>query len=148
MFLSFFMSSLDATDQKILEMLRGDARTPYTEIAYKLGVSDSTIHVRLQKLRDDGILKGFTININEELLGKKVHGLAMINVNLGHLEEVANQLSRSENISKVYETHGEHDLMVLIDAIDLAELRRVLMDIRNTDNITSTNLNTVLKIWK
>ena len=72
----------------------------------------------------------------------------MINVNLGHLEEVANQLSRSENISKVYETHGEHDLMVLIDAIDLAELRRVLMDIRNTDNITSTNLNTVLKIWK
>ena len=142
------MFLLDGTDRKILEILRKDGRTPYTEIASKLGVSDSTIHVRLQKLRDDEILKGFTIDIDEELLGKKVHGLAMIKVTLGHLEEIASQLSVNENISCVYEIHGEYDLIVLIDTIDLDELRQVLMDIRKTENITSTTLNTVLKIWK
>ena len=142
------MSDLDATDIKILDILRNDSRTPFTEIASMLGVSDSTIHFRLKKLRDDGILRGFTVDINEEALGKKVHGLAMINVNLGHLEDVASELRSNESVSGIYETHGVNDLVVLIDAPDLDGLRRVLLDIRRVKNVSSTALTTILKVWK
>jgi Lrp/AsnC family transcriptional regulator for asnA, asnC and gidA len=142
------MLALDETDYKILEMLREDARIPYTEIASKLGVSDSTIHVRLKKLKEEGVIKAYTIKINEELIGKKVHGLAMINISLGHLNEVAPKLASIDNVVKVYETHGNNDLAVIIDAQDLDGLREVLMQIRMIENITSTSLTTILKIWK
>jgi Lrp/AsnC family transcriptional regulator for asnA, asnC and gidA len=142
------MSSIDELDLKILDILKKDSRTPFTEIASILGVSDSTIHVRLKKLRDDGVLRGFTLNLNEELLGKKVHGLAMIDVNLGHLEEVVSKLAINKNVVRIYETHGANDLIVQIDAEDLDELRKVIMDTRKIENISSTALTTILKIWK
>jgi DNA-binding Lrp family transcriptional regulator len=142
------MSSLDETDHKILEILRKDARTPYTEIASTLGVSDSTIHVRLKKIKEEGVIKAYTIDMDEEKLGKKVHGLAMINVNLGHLDEVVPRLVAMNNIDRVYETHGVNDLVVLITASDLDELRKVLLQIRLIENIASTALTTILKIWK
>jgi Lrp/AsnC family transcriptional regulator for asnA, asnC and gidA len=142
------MSSIDELDLKILDILKKDSRTPFTEVASILGVSDSTIHVRLKKLRDDGVLRGFTLDLNEELLGKKVHGLAMIDVNLGHLEEVVSKLAINKNVVRIYETHGANDLIVQIDAEDLDELRKVIMDTRKIENISSTALTTILKIWK
>ncbi len=142
------MSQLDEIDAKIIEILKQDSRTPFTEIASKLGVSDSTIHVRLKKLKDDGILRGFTVDLNEERLGLKVHGFAMISVKLGHLEEVVSNLVQNKRINKIYETHGSNDLVALIAAADLNELREVMMEIRKTDNISSTSLTTILKIWK
>ena len=142
------MSALDETDTKILEILQRDARTPYTEIASTLGVSDSTIHVRIKKLKEEGVIKAYTIDVNQELLGKKVHGLAMINVNLGHLDTVVPKLVALDSVVKVYETHGVNDLVALIDAVDLDGLRNVLMQMRTIENITSTALTTILKIWK
>ncbi len=142
------MPILDDVDAKIINILKKDSRTPFTEIASTLGVSDSTIHVRLKKLKDDGILRGYTLDINEELMGKKIHGLAMINVNLGHLDEVVSALMRKESVIKIYETHGANDLIALINARDLDELREVLIEIRKTENITATALTTILKIWK
>jgi Lrp/AsnC family transcriptional regulator for asnA, asnC and gidA len=142
------MFEIDEIDKKILEMLRRDARRPFTEIASNLGVSDSTIHVRLKKLREEGVIKAYTIDINEELLGKKVCGLAMIDVKLSHLDEVVPKLVSLDNVIKVYETHGVNDLVALIDALDLDDLRNVLMEIRLIENVTSTSLTTILKIWK
>lgn len=142
------MSQLDEIDAKIIEILKQDSRTPFTEIASKLGVSDSTIHVRLKKLKDDGILRGFTVDLNEERLGLKIHGFAMISVKMGYLEEVVSNLVQNKRINKIYETHGSNDLVALIAAADLNELREVMMEIRKTDNISSTSLTTILKIWK
>ena len=142
------MSLLDDVDAKILEILKKDSRTPFTEIASVLGVSDSTIHVRLKKLRDEGILLRYTVEVNEELLGNKVHGLAMINVDPGHLEEVISKLTMNNRISKIYETHGVNDLIVVLNAGNLDELRELIMEIRQIENISSTTIDTILKIWK
>ena len=142
------MFNLDEVDYQILKILKADSRTPFTEIATALGVSDSTIHVRLKKLRDEGVIRGYTVDLNEELVGKKVNGLALVNVTLGHMEEVIVSLMSHENVDTIYETHGVNDLVALIHAHDLDELRSVLMEIRKTKYITSTALTTILKIWK
>lgn len=77
------MSLLDDIDVQIIEILKKNSRTPFTEVASMLKVSDSTIHQRLKKLKDEGVLLRYTTEINEEFLGKKVHGLALIDVNPG-----------------------------------------------------------------
>ena len=142
------MSLLDDVDAKIIEILKKDSRTPFTEVASMLGVSDATIHQRLKKLKAEGILLRYTVEINEDLLAKKIHGFALINVNLGHLEEVISKLTLNNSVNKIYETHGMNDLIVLLDAGNLDELRELIMEIRQIENISSIKITTILKIWK
>ena len=147
-FLIYIMSELDEIDHKIIEILKNDSRTPFTEIGTVLGISDSTVHVRLKKMKDDGVLRGFTVDLDEELLGSKVHGLVLINVNLGHLEEVARSLIETDSVRKVFETHGSNDLIASIDAKDNHDLREAIMEIRRIKNIASTALIPIWKVWK
>ena len=142
------MPLLDDIDKKIIEILKNDSRTPFTEIASALGLSDSTIHVRLKKLRDEGIILRYTVDLNEDLIEKKVHGLIMINVNPGHLEAVIEKLRANHLIIHIYEAHGDNDLIVTTNTRDLDELRELIIEIRQIPNIATTSLITILKIWK
>ena len=142
------MHLLDDIDKKIIEILKNDSRTPFTVIASALGLSDSTIHVRLKKLRDEGIILRYTVDLNEDLIEKKVHGLIMINVNPGHLEAVIEKLRANHLITHIYEAHGDNDLIVTTNTKDLDELRELIIEIRQIPNIATTSLITILKIWK
>ena len=60
---------IDEIDKKILMYLIDNTRIPFTEIAKKMNVSAGTIHVRVKKLEDAGIIKGSTLVINYEKMG-------------------------------------------------------------------------------
>ncbi len=139
---------LDELDYKILEILREDARTPFTEIGRDLGVSDATVHVRVNKMMDEGVIKRYTVQVDEEALGKKVSGFVLLNVKPGFLREVARELVKNERVSAVYETHGPNDLIVMVQASKLDELRDLMLEVREVPNVLSSELITVLKAWK
>ena len=139
---------LDEIDYKILETLRRDARTPFTEVGRDLGISDATVHVRVNKMVDEGIIKRYTIVVDEEALGRKVHGFALINVNPGFLEDVANQLVENERVSAVYEIHGPNDIIVKVEAGGLDEMRDLMLKLREIPNVATNELITVYKVWK
>jgi len=143
-----FGVELDEIDYKILGILRRDARAPFTEISRDLGISDVTVHVRVKKMRKEGVIKGYTIDVDKYALGKNVCGFALLNVKPGSLEEVAKQLVENEKVSAVYEIHGQNDLIVKIEAYDLREMRNIMLGIRETPNLATTELITVYKVWK
>jgi len=143
-----FDVELDEIDYKILDTLRRDARTPFTEIGRDLGISDATVHVRVNKMMDEGIIKRYTIVVDEEALGRKVRGFMLINVNPGSLEEVANQLVENEGVSAVYEIHGPNDLIMKVEAGDLDEMRDLVLKVREIPNVATSELITVFKVWK
>ncbi|EJS86949.1 DNA-binding transcriptional regulator AsnC [Pasteurella multocida subsp. multocida str. Anand1_buffalo] len=66
------MHNIDNLDQQILRILTKDARTPYAEMAKNFGVSPGTIHVRVEKMRQAGIIEGTKVRINERKLGYDV----------------------------------------------------------------------------
>jgi Lrp/AsnC family transcriptional regulator for asnA, asnC and gidA len=139
---------LDEVDRKILQTLRKDARTPFTDIGKDLGMSDATVHVRVKRMIDEGIIKRYTIDLDEEISGRKVHGLLLLDVKHRHLEEAAKQLVTFENVTAVYEIHGSNDLMLKIDTVNLEELRSLVLQIRGMPNIENTELITIYKVWK
>jgi Lrp/AsnC family transcriptional regulator for asnA, asnC and gidA len=143
-----FSVKLDEIDFKILETLKRDARTPFTEVGRDLGISDATVHVRVNKMMDEGIIKGYTIVVDEEALGRKVRGFALINVNPGFLKDVANQLVENEGVSAVYEIHGPNDLIVKVEAGGLDEMRDLMLKVREIPNVATNELITVYKVWK
>jgi Lrp/AsnC family transcriptional regulator for asnA, asnC and gidA len=139
---------LDETDYKILEILRRDARTPFTEVGRDLGISDATVHVRVKRMTDEGVIKRYTVVVDEEALGRKVRGFALINVNPGSLEEVANQLVENERVSAVYEIHGPNDLIVKVEEGGLDEMRDLMLKVREIPNVATSELITIYKVWK
>jgi len=139
---------LDDIDHKILETLRADARTPFTEIGRVLGISDATVHVRVKKMIDEGIIKSYTVKVDEKMLGKNVHGFVLLNVKPGSLEEVAKRLVENEKVSAIYEIHGANDLIAKVGANDLNEMRDLMLRIRGIPNVTTSELITVFRVWK
>ena len=63
------MQKIDDVDKKILDILIDNTRTPFTEIAKRLLISPGTVHVRVKKLEDSGIIKGSSLNLDYNLLG-------------------------------------------------------------------------------
>jgi len=143
-----FGVELDEIDYKILDTLRRDARTPFIEIGRNLGISDATVHVRVNKMMDEGIIKRYTVVVDDEALGRKVHGFVLINVNPGSLEEVANQLVKNERVSAIYEIHGPNDLIVKVAVGTLDEMRELVLEVREIPNVATSELITVFKVWK
>jgi Lrp/AsnC family transcriptional regulator for asnA, asnC and gidA len=139
--------NLDETDVKILEILRTDARTPFTDVGKRLGVSDATVHVRVKRMIDEGVIKKYTVEVDEDALGK-VRGFVLINVKPGFLETMMKQLMEDEEISAIYEIHGPNDLIVKIKAGNLHEMRNIMLRIREIPNIVTTELITIFKVWK
>ena len=56
---------LGDVDRRIIEILRRNARTPFTNIGRELGISDAMVHVRVKRMVDEGIIKGYTIDVNK-----------------------------------------------------------------------------------
>lgn len=111
-----FSVELDELDYRILEFLKKDSRTPFTEVGKNLGVSDATVHVRVNRMVGEGVIKGFTLDVDEEPLGTRVRSFVFVNVQPGFLEEVANQLVENEWTNGIYEIHGSNDLVVKVEA--------------------------------
>jgi len=139
---------LDEIDRRILQTLRNDARTPFTDIGKGLGMSDATVHIRVRKMLDEGVIKKFTVDLDAATLGQRIHSLLLLDIEHGHLEEVAKQLVELVSVSAAYETHGANDLILRIDTIDLEELRGLVLQIRSIPHIKNTELVTIYKVWK
>jgi Lrp/AsnC family transcriptional regulator for asnA, asnC and gidA len=60
---------LDELDHQILEALIENARTPFTDIAKNLLVSAGTIHVRVKKMEEEGVIKGSTLSVDYNKMG-------------------------------------------------------------------------------
>ena len=143
-----FSVELDELDYKILESLRRNSRTPFMKIEKDLGVSDATVHIRVNRMLDEGVIEGFTLDVNEEALGRRVRGFMFVNVQPGSLKEVANQLVENKRVRMVYEIYGPNDLVVKVEAKDLDEMRDLMLKIREIPNVATSELTTIFNVWK
>src|SRR5690606_7080130 len=120
---------IDKTDLKILSLLSEDAKMPYTEIAKQLNVSNGTIHVRLKKMEDSGIVKGSSLSIDYSKLGLDV--CAFLGIYLeksAYYDAVVNELKKIKEIVNIHYTTGAWSIFIKIFCRDTVHLRDVLHD--------------------
>ncbi len=120
---------LDETDRKILKKLLKDARTPYEEIARELIISGGTVHVRINKMKEAGIITGSKIKIDFSLLGYEV--TSFIGVNLTSAKDYARALEKLktfEEITDIYYTTGQYSLFIKVVTKSTKELHQFLLE--------------------
>lgn len=106
---------IDDLDKQILNILIEDANTPYTEIASRLIVSAGTIHVRMKKLQDLGIVLKSTLLVDPMKLGYDM--TAFLGVYLEHgsdYELVIKELEKIPEVVEAYFTTGDYSIFIKI----------------------------------
>jgi len=94
---------LDDVDHQILDMLIENTRTPFTDIAKKLLISAGTVHVRVKKMEEAGIIKGSSLTLNYKKLGYSF--IAYVGIYLEKTSQTASVLKRINDIPYVTVAH-------------------------------------------
>lgn len=120
---------IDNTDLKILEILIQDAKKPYTEVAKKVFVSQGTVHVRMNKMQEAGIVEKTTLRINYAKLGFDITAFIGIYLEKSALyEQVLEKLKQIPEITNIHYTTGNYSMFVKIHCRDTNHLKEVLHD--------------------
>ncbi len=120
---------VDKTDLKILEILMQDAKKPFTEVAKKAHVSGGTVHVRMNKLEEAGIVEKTTLKLNYAKLGYDITAFIGIYLEKSALyDQVLTKLKGIPEITSIHYTTGNYSMFVRIHCRDTNHLKEVLHD--------------------
>ena len=118
---------IDNIDRGILSELMINAKVPYTEIAKKLIVSAGTIHVRMKKMEEAGIVKNSRLHINYELLGFDLTAFLGIYLEKGSTyTDVIQQLNLIPEIVEAHYTTGVYSIFAKIRCKNTKHMRQIL----------------------
>jgi Lrp/AsnC family transcriptional regulator for asnA, asnC and gidA len=137
---------IDSTDRAILGALMADARRPYLEIARDIGVSGGTVHLRVRKLQEAGILRGTRAVVDFGRLGAEL--VAFIGITLGRAGKVAETLARLEELPQITQAHyttGSYSLLIQVRVGSIGALREFLAEeLQSIPSIAATETFMVL----
>ena len=131
------------TDDLILGILREDSRTPNTEIAQRLGLSESAIRRRISNLTSSGRILKFTVDVEDRELSS---ALTWVLVNPAvPTRQVSEKIRLVKGVEAVFETAGQFDIATLVKGSNIAAVNATIEGIRRIEGIISTNTTMVLR---
>ncbi len=128
---------LDEIDHQILDILIDNARIPFTDISKKLLVSAGTVHVRVKKMEDAGILKGSSLNLDYEKLGYSFIAYIGIYLERNDLtEKVLFELEKIPNVTVAHITTGKFNIYCKLRAKDTKHAKDLIFTIDDIPGIS------------
>ena len=121
--------NLDKLDLQIISAMMEDAGISYADLGKKLSVSGGTIHVRIKKLQECGVVKGTRLNVELKELGYDITAFVGIYLEKSSLyDTVAKDLKKIPEIVRLNYTTGNYSMFIEIVCRDITQLRHVLHD--------------------
>jgi DNA-binding Lrp family transcriptional regulator len=132
---------MDELDREILDVLRRDARTPYTEIAERVGTSEGTVRNRVERMNDDGVIERFTVATRTG----NIKAMIELGVDVAvDTTEVAARMAEWDEVDFVWQVSGEEDIVLVVDAADTSGVNELITQAREMDEIVSTKTRLIL----
>lgn len=130
---------IDGVDRAIIAAVTHDARISLTDLAEQINVSRSTAHTRLQRLRDERIITGFTATVDPIAVGLGVAALVFIDIEQHDWRSLRSDLAAIPGVEYLAMCAGRFDLMLIARAESIPALRDVLLEkIQRMPGVRST----------
>jgi DNA-binding Lrp family transcriptional regulator len=136
---------MDETDQKLITLLRTNARAPVAGLAKTLKVSRGTVQNRIDRMTARGDIVGFTVKTRAEAEGGRVRAIMAIAVQGERSGAVLRALRGFPQVERVHMTNGRWDMIAELDTDSLAGFSAALDAIRLIDGISATETSLLLK---
>lgn len=130
---------LDNVDHQILDMLIDNSRVPFTDIAKKHNVSAGTIHVRVKKMEDAGIITGSSLTVDYKKLGYSF--IAYVGIYLNKTSQtkfVLERLKTIPNVTVAHITTGKFNIFCKIRAKSTTHAKDIIYQIDDIDGVLRT----------
>ena len=132
---------MDDLDREILTILRRDSRTPYTEIADRVGTSEGTVRNRVERLVDEGIIERFTVATRTGNVKAMVEIGVAVDVDT---DDISGRMADWPGVDFVWQVSGEEDVVAVADTADTGTLNEMITRARELDEVVSTKTRLIL----
>jgi len=136
---------MDELDREILDILRQDARTPYTEVADEVGTSEGTIRNRVESMVEAGVIERFTVATRTGNVKAMIEISVDVDVHTGGL---TGQMADWDRVDFVWQVSGEEDIVLVVDAVDTGGLNDLISRARDMDEVSATKTRLILEEWR
>ena len=131
---------MDAVDERILSLLVEDGRRTYDDIAGRVRLTAPSVKRRVDRLRAEGALQGFTAVVDHGALGWDTEALVELFFRPGTtLDEVAATLRSHPEVAEAWSVTGEADAIARVRTKDNSDLERLIIDLQRNGLVERTN---------
>lgn len=131
----------DKIDDRIIQTLIKNSRTPFVEIAKKLTISEGTVRKRVKNLVDNGIIERFTIDTKSKGIG----AIILIKTDIKYSTYgLAKKINKEIDTISAHVIAGEHNIAAITTSVDMNDLNKKVDGIRNIKGVISTMTLTFL----
>ena len=139
------MTSIDATDRRILRVLDEDPRMSAVALAQHLGLARGTVQSRLARLGDAGVLRPNSTRVEPAAIGRPVTADVSVELNQHEIQSTVDQMSRIPEVLECFAPAGDTDLLVRVVARTPDDLYRVSEQIRLCPGVVRTQTSMFLR---
>ncbi|HEV7472263.1 MAG: AsnC family transcriptional regulator [Pseudonocardia sp.] len=142
------MSEVDETDHRLLALLQEDGRRTYSEMAGVVGLSVAAVKRRVDRLREIGVITGFTVQVDHAKLGWGVEAFTELRyAGRTGVGEIVATASTVPEVQAIYTIAGDPDALVHVRVRDIPHLQTVIDTLRRAGTVTGTKTLMVLGSW-
>jgi len=138
---------VDDIDSQIIKILNLNGRTPNTEIASKLKLSETAIRKRIKKLLDDEVIQIVAV-VNQEKMGYVFRGNICIKTDIKKIDNVKNELNKIDRIWYIALLTGAFDFDIEFSAKSQEELRMLIDRINKMEGVIKTDVSIRLQLLR
>ncbi len=143
---------IDTTDNKIISALKENSKLSYRKLAKKLLLPVTKVHHRIRNLENRGVIKKYTVVLDNKKLGKDLCAYILIKVDYSYLkssglsqQELAKKFKRRDDIEDVCLVTGLKDIILKVRVSSIDELNQfITKDLRNNTGVKSTETLIIL----
>lgn len=131
--------ALDDVDRSILSELLSDGRVSISDLAGRVHISRATAYARMQRLRDDGVIRTIRAEVDPAKLGLSLGAIILGDIEQASWRRVRERLMRLPGVERLALTSGGHDFVLMVRAPDLTALRDlVLLKLHDMPEVRTT----------
>ncbi len=131
-------------DRTLLALLGEDARLPIATLARKLGLSRTTVQVRIERLQRQGVIAGYGVRLSDAYLSDLIRAHVLITIAPKSLPAVTAAINAIHEVTQLYSVNGPYDLIAIIAAPSIADLDRLIDRIGETEGVERTLSSIIL----
>ncbi len=139
---------MNKLDMVIIKELQRDSRTSYSDLSIILKKPSSTIHDHVKKLVSERVIRAYTIKVDDSRTGLDYKALLGIETGAKLFRKVADELCKMDDITDVFATTAEFDLMIKVKVSSRTHLAHTLDRIRKIEGVNDIYVISILDVLK
>ncbi len=142
------LSEVDRTDLEILRELQKDARASFKKVGETVGVSEATVFVRVKKLQEKGVLKGFKAVVDPSSVGKSLTAIVLVRGQPKGLPGMLQALRKLDDVYEIYDVTGQYYSILKVRTSNTDQLSKIIDEVGMVDGVAGTETVIVLRTIK